>query len=55
MNSIADRLKGSVLDVTKDWARQRKAEERRASAEANREAKLFRASDITTSNPPPLR
>jgi hypothetical protein len=45
MSSIADRLKDSVLDVTKDWAKQRKAEERHASAEANREAKLFRASD----------
>jgi hypothetical protein len=45
MNSIADRLKNSVLGVTKDWAKQRKAEERRASAKANREARLIRASD----------
>jgi hypothetical protein len=45
MSKIADRLKDSILNVTKDWAKQRKAEERRASAEANREARLFRASD----------
>jgi hypothetical protein len=45
MSSIADRLKDSVLNVTKDWAKQRKAEERRASAAANREARLTRASD----------
>jgi hypothetical protein len=45
MSSIADRLKDSVLNVTKDWAKQRKAEERHASAIANREAKLTRASD----------
>jgi hypothetical protein len=45
MGSIADRLKDSVLGVTKDWAKQRKAEERHASAKANREAKLIRASD----------
>src|SRR6516164_6071863 len=45
MSNIADRLKSAVLNVTKDWAKQRKAEERRASAAANREAKLTRASD----------
>src|SRR5262249_6803124 len=45
MTSVADRLKNSVLNVTKDWAKQRKAEERRASAQANREARLTRASD----------
>jgi hypothetical protein len=45
MSSVADRLKNSVLSVTKDWAKQRKAEERRASALANREARLTRASD----------
>jgi hypothetical protein len=43
--TLADRLKDSVLDVTKDWAKQRKAEERHASAEMNRRAKLVRASD----------
>src|SRR6516162_7978170 len=45
MSNIADRLKSAVLNVTKDWAKQRKAEERRASAAANREAQLIRASD----------
>ena len=45
MSTPADRLKSSVLNVTKDWAKQRKAEERHASAEANREARLIRASD----------
>ena len=45
MGSIADRLKNSALYVTKDWAKQRKAEERHASAQANREARLTRASD----------
>jgi hypothetical protein len=45
MSTPADRLKSSVLNVTKDWARQRKAEERRASALANREARLTKASD----------
>jgi hypothetical protein len=45
MTSVADRLKNSVLNVTKDWAKQRKAEERQASALANREARLTRASD----------
>jgi hypothetical protein len=43
--SLAERLKDSVLGVTKDWAKQRKAEERHASAAANREARLIRASD----------
>jgi len=43
--SLAARLKDSVLDVTKDWAKQRKAEERHASAESNRRARLIRASD----------
>jgi hypothetical protein len=42
MSSVADRLKKSVLDVTKSWAKQRKAEERHASAEANRRARLTR-------------
>src|SRR6516164_3063095 len=45
MSSVADRLKNSVLNVTKDWAKQRKAEERKASALANRKARLTRASD----------
>jgi hypothetical protein len=42
MSSVADRLKKSVLNVTKAWAKQRKAEERHASAEANRRDRLTR-------------
>lgn len=45
-NTLAERLKASVLDVTKDWAKQRKAEERHASAAANRSARLIRARDF---------
>src|SRR5437879_7870648 len=44
-DTLANRLKASVLDVTKDWAKQRKAEERHASAEINRRARLIRRSD----------
>jgi hypothetical protein len=44
VKTMAERLKASVLGVTKDWAKQRKAEERHASALANR-ANLIRASD----------
>jgi hypothetical protein len=43
--TMAERLKDSVLNVTKDWAKQRKAEERHASALANRRASLVRRSD----------
>src|SRR5438132_13392241 len=43
--TMAERLKDSVLNVTKDWAKQGKAEERHASALANRRARLVRASD----------
>jgi hypothetical protein len=43
--SMADRLRDSVLGVTKDWAKQRRAEERHASAEARRRANLIRPSD----------
>jgi Topoisomerase 6 subunit A/Spo11, Toprim domain len=43
--TMAERLKDSVLFVTRDWAKQRKAEERHASALANRRARLVRASD----------
>jgi len=45
MSDLAKRLKDSVLYVTKDWAKQRKAEERHTSALANRRARLVRASD----------
>jgi hypothetical protein len=44
-DTLAERLKDSVLSVTKDWAKQRKAEERHASALANRRDRLVRASD----------
>jgi hypothetical protein len=54
-DTLAERLKASVLDVTKDWAKQRKAEERHASAEMNRSARLIRASDYYTSKAPPSR
>jgi hypothetical protein len=50
--TMAERVKDSVLDVTKDWAKQRKAEERQASALANR---YFAAATITISSPPPSR
>jgi hypothetical protein len=43
--SLAERLKNSVVGVTKDWAKQRRAEERHASAEARRRANLIRPSD----------
>jgi len=42
---MAERLKDSVLNITKDWAKQRKAEERHTSALANRRARLVRRSD----------
>ena len=40
-DTLAVRLKDSVLSVTKNWAKQRKAEERHASAAANRRARLI--------------
>jgi Topoisomerase 6 subunit A/Spo11, Toprim domain len=40
-DTLANRLKDSVLSVTKNWAKQRKAEERHASAAANRRARLI--------------
>jgi len=43
--TLAERLKDAAVFVTKDWAKQRKAEERHASALANRRARLVRASD----------
>lgn len=44
--TLADRLEDSVLGVTKNWAKQRKAEERDASARANRHARLVRRRDF---------
>jgi hypothetical protein len=43
MSSLAYQLKQSVLDVTKQWAKQRKAEERNASAAARRRDRLSRS------------
>jgi hypothetical protein len=43
--TLAERLEDLVIGVTKPWAKQRKAEERQASARANRRARLVRASD----------
>jgi hypothetical protein len=43
--TMAERFKDAVLDVTKNWAKQRKAEERQASALENRDAHLIRRSD----------
>jgi hypothetical protein len=54
-DTLAERLKASVLDVTKDWAKQRKAEERHASAAMNRSARLVRASDFYNFKAPPPR
>jgi DNA topoisomerase VI subunit B len=43
--SIADDIITALRVVTKDWAKQRKAEEREASARANRDTRPIRASD----------
>jgi hypothetical protein len=40
-DTLANRLKNSILNVTKKWAKQRKAEERHESAAANRHARLI--------------
>src|SRR5215831_11242972 len=40
-DTLANRLKDSVLSVTKNWAKQRKAEERHAAAAENRRARLI--------------
>lgn len=42
-DTLAERLKDSVIGVTKNWAKQRKAEERHASAASNRHARLVRS------------
>jgi hypothetical protein len=44
-DTLAEQLKDMVLGVTKDWAKQRKAEERHESARANRAQRLYRARD----------
>ena len=45
--SIADDLISSLEGATKKWAKQRKAEERHASARANRYVRMVRSSRIT--------
>jgi hypothetical protein len=44
-STLAVRIEKAVISVTEGWAKQRKAEERKASARENREARLHRASD----------
>jgi hypothetical protein len=41
VRSTAERLKDAVVNVTKEWAKQRKAEERHASALANRRSQIL--------------
>jgi hypothetical protein len=45
--TTAERLKDSIVSVTKDWAKQRRAEERHESARQNRRARLFRSCRVT--------
>jgi hypothetical protein len=45
--TTADAIIGSVLSVTKSWAKQRKAEERHANAQANRIYRLSRVREDT--------
>ena len=45
--SVAERLRESVIEVTKAWARQRKAEERHAIARASRRERLLRNRRVT--------
>ena len=52
---LADRLKDSVLGVTKKWATQRKREERDASARGIAATACFEREITTTSDPLLLR
>jgi hypothetical protein len=47
MTSPADAIKGAVRSVTKDWARQRRAEERDRNAAFNRRYRLVRSARTT--------
>ena len=47
MTSAADAIKDAVRGVTKDWARQRKAEERNRNAAMNRRARLTPSYRVT--------
>jgi hypothetical protein len=47
MTSPADAINGAVRSVTKDWAKQRKAEERNRNAVFNRRHRLVRSARVT--------
>jgi hypothetical protein len=47
MTSPADAIRGAVCSVTKDWAKQRKAEERNRNAAFNRRYRLVRTARVT--------
>jgi hypothetical protein len=47
MTSAADAIKGAVRSVTKDWAKQRKAEERDRNAVLNRRHRLVRSARLS--------
>jgi hypothetical protein len=47
MSSPADAIKGAVRSVTKDWAKQRKAEERDRHAALGRRYRLVRSARVT--------
>ena len=47
MTNPADAINGAVRAVTKDWAKQRKAEERDRNAVLNRRARLVRSTRLT--------
>jgi hypothetical protein len=50
--NIAATIIGAVQDVTKEWARQRKSEERNRSRERHRYDRLVRADRMTIGTPP---
>src|SRR5262249_54392732 len=47
MTAPADAIKDAVRSVTKDWAKQRKAEERSRHAESNRRLRLVHTARVT--------
>src|SRR5262245_41754537 len=47
MTSPIDAIRGAVHSVTKDWAKQRKAEERNRSAVFNRRMRLIASHRVT--------
>ena len=46
MTSPADAIRSAVQSVTKDWAKQRRAEERDRNAALNRQIRLMHDRDI---------